>query len=98
MQEPSPPRGASSQETKPPSGAGFLGLALIVTARREAVPKIEEAIRELGVRIVFQCGPTTAPLYVLRHYQVEEILQGDLAFIREAHDRKSKERSVRMEK
>ena len=88
-----------SQEASTPSVASaqdrqfYVSLGLIVSIRLGDVEKIREAIQDLGGKIAFQTV-TPAPLYVLRHYQIEQILRGDLSHIREIHERKSKERRL----
>jgi hypothetical protein len=71
----------------------YVSYGMIVSARLGDVEKIRAAVEGLGGKIVFQTV-TSAPLYLLRHYQVEQILQGDVSQLREAHNRKSKERRV----
>jgi hypothetical protein len=75
----------------------FIGYGSIVSIRKSDVEKLREAIERLGGKVVFQTT-TPAPLYVFRHYQVEQILRGDISWLKEIHDRKSKERRVRLEK
>ena len=57
------------------------------------VERIRAAIQECGGKIVFQTISTGA-LYLLRGYQVEEILSGDLSQLRELHEKKQKERRL----
>lgn len=90
--QPSSPSESSIQDRQ-----FYVSFGMIVSARLGDVEKIREAVEALGGKIIFQTV-TSAPLYLLRHYQVEQILQGDVSLLREAHDRKSKERSVRLEK
>lgn len=71
----------------------YVSFGLIVSARLGDVEKIRSAVQGLGGKIVFQTV-TSAPLYLLRHYQVEQILQGEVSQLREAHDKKSKDRRV----
>lgn len=91
-----------SDQPKSPSEAAqdwnfFISFGLIISARLGDVDKIRAAIQEEGGKVIFQTA-TTAPLYLLRHYEIEQILRGDTSHIREVHDKKSKERSVRLEK
>jgi hypothetical protein len=84
----------ASIQNKPSSVAtAFLSFGLIVSARKEDEIGLRKAIEKAGGKIVFQTV-TTAPLYVLRHYQVEQILQGEVSWLQAVHDRKSKERRV----
>jgi hypothetical protein len=55
------------------------------------VQKIREAIERLGGKIVFQTV-STGSLYVLRAYQVERALSGDISHLREIHKRKEERR------
>jgi hypothetical protein len=65
----------------------FLSFGLVVSTRLSDVQKIREAVEAAGGKIVFQTT-TTAPLYLLRHYQIETILKGDVSQIREIHEKK----------
>ncbi len=92
-------RPPSTLETTPSSASAedqqfFVSFGLIVSARMADVAKIREAIERLGGKIAFQTV-SSGPLYVLRHYQVEQILQGDIGQLAEVHSRKQKERSVK---
>ena len=74
----------------------YVSFGLIISARLADLEKIRESVQAAGGKIAFQTS-TPAPLYLLRHYEVEQILQGDssaLAELREVHDRKSRERRV----
>jgi hypothetical protein len=57
------------------------------------VAKIRAAIENADGKIAFQTV-SGGPLYLLRHYEVEQIIQGDLDRLVEVHNRKSKERRV----
>ena len=87
--EPSPPSESPAQQDR----QFYVSFGLIVSARLGDVEKIRSVVQGLGGKIVFQTV-TSAPLYLLRHYQVEQILQGDVSQLREAHSRKQKERRV----
>jgi hypothetical protein len=89
--QPNPPSESEADEQY------FIGVGMIVSVRKCDVEKMRAAIEDVGGRIEFQTV-TPAPLYVLRHYQVEQILRGDVSWLKEIHDRKSKERAVRVEK
>jgi hypothetical protein len=83
---------AISPQPKPPSEASadrqfFVSFGLIISTRLVDVEKIRQAIQGLGGKIAFQTV-TTAPLYVLRHYQVERAIQGDLSELVELHKKK----------
>ena len=71
----------------------FVSYGVIISARLADVESIRKAIEEAGGKLAFQTV-TSAPLYLLRHYQVEQILQGDLSHLAEVHSKKSKERRV----
>jgi len=89
----------NSAQPSPPSEASldqqfFIGVGMIVSTRNCDREKLYAAIRAAGGKICFRTV-TPAPLYVLRHYEVEQILSGDssaLAELQKIHDRKSKER------
>jgi hypothetical protein len=53
------------------------------------VPKIRDAVERLGGKIAFQTV-TTSELFLLRRYQVERILDGDLDQLAELHKRKQR--------
>lgn len=97
----SPP---SNSDSKPPSESTdhehdqlfFVSFGLIVSARFLDVEKIRKAVEGAGGKIAFQTV-TKEPLYLLRHYEVEQIVQGDVDQMKELaelHNRKSKERRV----
>lgn len=73
----------------------YVSFGLIVSVRLSGLDDIRKAVESKGGKIVFQTS-TPAPLYVLRHYEVEKVLQGDVSWLQEIHDKKSEER--RMEK
>ena len=85
---------ASIQSKSFSEGPAFLSFGLILSARKEDEVRIREGIESAGAKIVFQTI-TTAPLYVLRHYQVEQILRGEVSWLQDIHEKKSKERSVK---
>jgi hypothetical protein len=83
---------AISPHPKPPSEASadrqfFVSYGLIISARLADVEKIRAAIQEEGGKIAFQTV-TTALLYVLRHFQIERAIQGDLSELAELHKKK----------
>lgn len=88
-------RPISHQSTSPSESSQdrgfFVSYGLIISTRLRDVDRIREAVKELGGKIIFQTV-TSAPLYLLRGYQVERILQGDLSELLEAYARKQKER------
>jgi len=67
----------------------YVSFGLIVSARMADVARIREAVERLGGKVAFQTV-SSGPLYVLRHYQVEQLLRGDTSWLREVHSRKSK--------
>lgn len=73
--------------------AFYVSFGLIISARMADVAKIRAAIENAGGKIAFQTV-SGGPLYLLRHYEVEQILQGDIDHLVEVHKRKSKERRV----
>ena len=65
----------------------FVSFGLIISARLVDVKKIRDEIERLGGKIAFQTV-STGPLYILRAYQVERALSGDVSHLREIHERK----------
>jgi hypothetical protein len=65
----------------------WVSFGLIVSVRLSGVEKIRRTIEEAGGQIVFQTT-TTAPLYLLRQYQIEKVLQGDVSQLREIYEKK----------
>ena len=65
----------------------YVSYGLIISARLSGLEKIRKAVEAAGGLVVFQTA-TTAPLYLLRHYEVEEALQGDLSHLQEIHEKK----------
>jgi len=90
---------STSEHSKSPSESQadrefYVSYGLIMSVRLVDVDRIRGAVEQLGGKIAFQTV-TPAPLYLLRHYEIEQILRGDraqLLQLREVHDRKSKER------
>ncbi len=68
----------------------YVSFGLILSVRLSSLPAIRKAVTMEGAKIVFQTS-TPAPLYLLRHYEVEKALQGDIEWLREIHDKKSEE-------
>ena len=71
----------------------YVSFGLIISARMADVAKIRAAIENGGGKIAFQTV-SGGPLYLLRHYEVEQILEGDVDHLVEVHKRKSKERRM----
>jgi hypothetical protein len=71
----------------------WVSFGLIVSVRLSDVEKIRRTVEEAGGKVVFQTT-TTAPLYLLRQYQIEKALQGDVSQLQEIHEKKRR----RMEK
>jgi hypothetical protein len=57
------------------------------------VERVRAAIQECGGKIVFQTI-STGELYLLRRYQVEQILSGDLSQLCEVHKKKQEQRRL----
>lgn len=98
MQAAKPVDRSTSGQASPPSESAadrqfYVSYGLIISTRMGDVEKIREAVQELGGKIVFQTV-TSAPLYLLRGYQVEHILQGDVSELLEAYTRKQKDRRL----
>lgn len=83
-----------STKPKPPSGEAGRGLCtfgLVVSCRWTDQEAIVDAITKTGAGgIVIYRIPTTGQLTILRTYQVEKILRGDLSELQEIYDRKMK--------
>jgi len=84
-------------EERKRDGDFFISFGLIISVRHADVEKVRGAAEVAGGKIAFQTT-STAPLYLLRHYQVEEILQGDLSNLREIHRKKQMQRRVEIRK
>jgi len=87
---------ALSPQPKPPSVSSedlqyYVSVGMIISARPVDVDRIRAAVTASGGKIVFSTV-TPAPIYVLRHYEVEKILRGDLGDLVAIHERKSRER------
>ena len=67
----------------------YVSFGLVLSARVADIPKIREAIERLGGKIAFQTV-TKEDLFLLRQYQVERILEGDLDQLAELHKRKQR--------
>ena len=85
--QPNPPSESEADERY------FIGYGSIVSIRKSDIEKLREAIEQVGGKVIFQTT-TPAPLYVFRHYQVEQILRGDISWLKLIHDRKLKDRRV----
>jgi hypothetical protein len=72
-----------------------VSFGLVVSARMADVAKIRAAVENAGGKIAFQTV-SSGPLYLLRHYEVEQIIQWDIDHL--VHNRKLKERERRTEK
>ena len=89
-------RPTSVSETTPPSVSSedqqfFVSFGLIVSARLADVARIREAVEHLGGKIAFQTV-SNGDLYILRAYQLERALSGDISQLCEIHERKTGER------
>jgi hypothetical protein len=69
----------------------YVSFGLVLSARLADIPKIRKAIERLGGKIAFQTV-TKEDLFLLREYQVERILDGDLDQLAELHKRKQERR------
>jgi hypothetical protein len=81
-----------STKPKPPSGdAGrvFCTFGLVLSCRYADVEPIVDAIAKIGAKIIYRI-PSTGQLFVLRRYEVEKVLKGELSELREIYDRKMK--------
>jgi hypothetical protein len=85
-------RSPSISETQPAGVAPadqrfFVSFGLIISARLVDVQRIRDEIERLGGKIAFQTV-SNGPLYVLREYQLERAIHGDVSQLREIHERK----------
>ncbi len=83
----------SQQQTSPSEAdAGFyITYGVVISARWGDVEKIRRAIEAEGGKIAFQTV-SNGDLYLLRRYQVERALDGDLSQLREVYERKQDRR------
>ena len=72
----------------------YVSFGLVLSLKLEDVEKVRAYLQENGAKIIFQTV-SSGQLYVLREYQVQRALQGDLSQMQDVHDRKQKERSVK---
>jgi hypothetical protein len=88
---------AISPQTTPLSEASaqdrqfYVSYGMIISTRLNDVQKIREAIQDLGGKIAFQTV-TSAPLFLLREYQVKKALSGDLSELAEIYAKKKERR------
>lgn len=75
----------------------FVSFGLVLSLKLDDVEKVRAWLEENGAKIVFQTV-ASSPLFVLREYQVRRALQGDVSQLSEIYQKKTQERSVRMEK
>lgn len=68
----------------------FVSFGVVMSVQHADVERVRAAIEGCGGKIVFQTV-STGPLYLLRGYQVEEILAGDISALAEVHKKKQRE-------
>ena len=71
------------------AGRAFCTLGLILSCRYADVEPIVAAINTIGSKVIYRI-PSTGQLFVLRRYEVEKILKGDLTELQMLYDRKMK--------
>jgi hypothetical protein len=76
----------------PPSGDAarvFCTFGLVVSCRYADQEPIVTAISEIGGKVIYRV-PSTGHLFILRAYQIEKALRGDVSELQEIYDRKMK--------
>jgi hypothetical protein len=71
----------------------YVSFGVVMSVQHADVERIRAAIEQCGGKIVFQTI-STGELYLLRRYQVEQILSGDASQLREVHKKKQEQRMV----
>ena len=71
----------------------YVSFGVVMSVQHADVERVRAAIEENGGKIVFQTI-STGPLYLLRGYQVEEILSGDTSQLYEVHKKKQEQRRL----
>jgi len=85
-------RTAFSPTPKPPTeeaARAFCTFGLVISCRYADQEPIVAAITEIGGKVIYRI-PSTGQLFVLRRYEVEKVLRGDLSELREIYERKMK--------
>ena len=85
-------RTSFSSSPKSPSGEAARALCtfgLVISCRYADQEPIVNAITNLGAKVIYRI-PSTGQLFVLRRYEVEKALRGDLSELQEIYDRKMK--------
>jgi hypothetical protein len=86
------PRTSFSPKPKPPSGEAaraFCTFGLVISCRYAEQEPIINAINKIGAKVIYRI-PSTGQLFILRRYEVEKALRGDLSELQEIYDRKMK--------
>jgi hypothetical protein len=65
----------------------YVSFGLVLSTRLADLDKIRAAIESLGGKIIFHTV-SDGRLYLLREYQVERAIHGDVSHLKELHDRK----------
>lgn len=71
----------------------YVSFGVVMSVQHADVERIRAAIEAGGGKIVFQTI-STGPLYLLRHYQVEQVLSGDTSQLCEVHKKKQEQRRL----
>jgi len=71
----------------------YVSFGVVMSVQHADVERVRAAIQECGGKIVFQTI-STGELYLLRRYQVEQILSGDLSQLCEVHKKKQEQRRL----
>ena len=71
----------------------YVSFGVIMSVQHADVERVRAAIEGCGGKIVFQTI-STGELYLLRRYQVEQILSGDISQLCEVHKKKQEQRMV----
>ena len=86
------PRTSFSPKPAPPSGDAarvFCTFGLVLSCRYADLDPIIDAITKIGARVIYRI-PSTGQLFILRRYEVEKALRGELSELQEIYDRKMK--------
>ena len=86
------PRTSFSPKPNSPSedvGRVFCTFGLVLSCRYADVEPIVDAIAKIGGKVIYRI-PSTGQLFVLRRYEVEKALRGELSELQEIYDRKMK--------
>jgi hypothetical protein len=67
----------------------FISFGLVLSLKLDDVEKVRAWLERNGAKIVFQTV-ASAPLFLLREYQVRKAIQGDTSELKEVYQRKQR--------